>query len=283
MGEVDIVRQRPNVFWMEQLGAEVRSVSFGSRTLKDAVNAALKDWFSSVEDTHYVLGSCLGPHPFPSMNRDFQAIIGLEVQEQIQQYGFAKPDYLVACVGGGSNAMGLFNTFLDDDAVQIIGVEAGGRDVGMLGEHAARFQGGRPGVVEGYKSFFLQNGDGQIAATHSVCAGLDYAGIGPQLAFLKQVGRVRMTYALDTEAIAAFKLLAQTEGILPALESAHAVAEAIKLAPTLGKDKTIVVNLSGRGDKDIFIVTEALGDAKWLEFLRSKVGQAEQISTKGRK
>ncbi len=268
MGEVDIARQRPNVFWMEQLGAEVRSVEFGSRTLKDAVNAAIKDWIATVRDTHYLLGSCLGPHPFPSMNRDFQSIVGLEVREQLKEYGVDKPDYLVACVGGGSNAMGLFNAFLDDSAVHLIGVEAGGRGVTKVGEHAVRFGAGRPGVVEGYKSLFLQDSEGQIQPTHSVSAGLDYAGVGPQLAYMHSRGRLVMHYATDIEVLAALKTLIKTEGIIPALESAHAVAEAIKLAPTLSSSQSIVVNLSGRGDKDIFIVAEALGDEKWKAFLK---------------
>lgn len=270
MGTIDIARQRPNVFWMEQLGAEVRPVAEGSKTLKDAVNSALKDWITNVEDTHYVIGSCLGPHPYPSMNRDFQSIVGLEVRQQLKQtYHIDQPDVLIACTGGGSNAMGFFNTWLDTPGVRLIGVEAGGRGVEKLGDHAARYQGGQLGVVEGYKSLFLQNEDGQLIHTHSVSAGLDYAGIGPELAYLKDQGRLEITYALDTEVIAAFKQLAKTEGILPALESAHAVATAFKVAPTLGKDKTVVVNLSGRGDKDIFIVADAMQDEGWYAFIKT--------------
>lgn len=271
MGEEDVRRQRPNVFWMQQLGAEVIPVTFGTRTLKDAVNAALKDWITNVQDTHYVLGSCLGPHPFPSMNRDFQQIVGLEVKEQLKKTTGKLPDYVIACTGGGSNAMGIFYRFLEDENVKLIGVEAGGRGVKKLGDHAARSVGGRPGVAEGYKSLFLQDKDGNIATSHSVSAGLDYPGIGPQLAYLYDQKRIDLTYATDTEVIKAFKLLTETEGIIAALESSHAVAHAIKLAPTLKQDQTIVVNLSGRGDKDIFIIAEALGDKEWWEFLKKKV------------
>jgi len=276
MGEVDIARQRPNVFWMELLGAKVIPVSTGSKTLKDAVNAALKDWITNVGDTHYLLGSTLGPHPYPSMNRDFQTIVGLEVKAQLG----CLPDVLVACVGGGSNSMGLFNAFLDEPKVRLIGVEAGGRLGRKKKEvrsknskqfiHAARFKGGVVGVVEGYKSYFLQDEDGNISQTHSISAGLDYAGIGPQLAYLHDRGRVEFTYATDKEAIGALKLLATTEGVIPALESAHAVAYARKLAPTLPKEKIMVVNISGRGDKDIFIVAEALKDKNWMDFLKKK-------------
>ena len=271
MGEVDVARQRPNVFWMEQLGAEVVPVSFGTKTLKDAVNAALKDWITNVKDTHYLLGSTVGPHPFPTINRDFQQVVGIEVREQIKRSEGRLPDYLVACVGGGSNAMGIFYRFLDDKDVRLIGVEAGGRGVKKIGEHAARFVGGEAGVVEGYKSLFIQDKYGNIEKTHSVSAGLDYPGVGPQLAYLGSIGRVKFEYATDKEVIAAYKLLAKTEGIICALESAHAVAYTIKLAPKLPKDKIIVVNLSGRGDKDIFIVAEALKDKKWKEFLRTKI------------
>ncbi|MBI2611354.1 tryptophan synthase subunit beta [Candidatus Gottesmanbacteria bacterium] len=271
MGAVDVARQRPNVFWMEQLGAKVISVSFGTKTLKDAVNAALKDWITNVENTHYLLGSTVGPHPFPTINRDFQQVVGIEVKEEIMRREGRLPDYIVACTGGGSNAMGIFYRFLDDENVKLIGVEAGGRGVKKIGDHAARFAGGETGVVEGYKSLFLQDKYGNISATHSVSAGLDYPGIGPQLAYLGSVGRVKFTYATDRQVLEAYKLLAKSEGIICALESAHAVAEAIKLAPKLSKDKIIVVNLSGRGDKDIFIVAEALNDKNWIEFLRTKV------------
>jgi tryptophan synthase beta chain len=274
MGEVDIARQRPNVFYMERLGAEVVPVTFGSRTLKDAVNAAIKDWIATTADTHYLIGSALGPDPYPVMNRDFQSIVGKEVRKQLMQAEGKLPDYLVACVGGGSNSIGLFHPFLKDKKVKMIGVEAGGRGK-KLGEHAARFQGGKPGVVEGYRSYFLQTDDGQIAQTHSICAGLDYAGIGPELAYLHDLNRVSFTSANDKEALAAYDLLAKTEGIFPALESAHAVAEAIKLAPTLPKSKVIVVNVSGRGDKDLFIVTKAFKDMSFQEFLVREVKEYE--------
>lgn len=271
MGEVDVARQRLNVFFMEQLGAKVVPVKHGTKRLKDAVTAALQDWITNVDDSYYLLGSALGPHPYPSMIRDFQSIIGLEVKAQLQEQAGRLPDYLIACVGGGSNAIGLFNAFLEDKEVKMIAVEAGGRDVSKPGEHAARFQtGGAVGVVEGYKSYFLQNDDGQIQNTHSISAGLDYAGIGPEHALLHDKKRVHYTYATDKEVLSAFQTLARTEGIFPALESSHAVAEVIKLAPTLDKDKIIVVNISGRGDKDVFIVARALGDKAWLEYLRQE-------------
>lgn len=272
MGAVDVERQRPNVFWMEQLGAEVVPVEYGTKRLKDAVMAALQDWIGRPVDTYYLLGSALGPHPYPSMVRDFQSIIGLEVKEQIQMAEGRMPDYLVACVGGGSNAIGLFNCFLDNPDVKMIGVEAGGRGIKEVGDHAARLQGqGKVGIVEGYKSYFLTDDDGQIQPTHSISAGLDYSGIGPEHSALFKAGRVVYHYATDSEVLGAFKTLAKTEGIFSALESAHAMAEAIKLAPTLSKDKIIVVNISGRGDKDIFIVAEALHDKKWKDFLRTKI------------
>ncbi|MEI6532443.1 MAG: tryptophan synthase subunit beta [Candidatus Roizmanbacteria bacterium] len=275
MGEEDVKRQRPNVFWMEQLGATVVPVKDGTKTLKDAVNASIKHWITNVQDTHYILGSCLGPHPFPSMNRDFQQIVGYEVKEQIMEQEGKLPDYLIACTGGGSNAMGLFYRFLEDENVQLIGVEAGGRGIKKRGEHAVRFKGGKIGVVEGYKSLFLQDDDGNISHTHSISAGLDYPGIGPQLAYLGEIGRVQFSYATDDVVIDAFKILMQTEGIIPALESAHAVAEVIKLAPTLPNDKVIVVNISGRGDKDIFIIAEALQDKGWKEFIKQKSKEYE--------
>jgi len=270
MGEVDVARQRSNVFWMEQLGAKVVPVTYGTRRLKDAVMAALQDWIGNVKDSYYLLGSAVGPHPYPSIVRDFQSIIGLEAKEQILESEGRLPDYLIACVGGGSNAIGLFNAFLDDKKVKMIGVEAGGKGIKKIGEHATRFSGSaKPGIVEGYKSFFITNADGQMEGTHSISAGLDYGGIGPEHAYLKESGRATYTYATDKKVISAFKELALTEGIFPALESAHAVAEALRLAPTLSKDKIIIVNLSGRGDKDIFIVAEALGDKKWKEYLRT--------------
>jgi tryptophan synthase beta chain len=270
MGAVDIARQRPNVFLMEQLGATVIPVEFGSKTLKDAVNAAIKDWIENVSDTHYLLGSALGPHPFPTMNRDFQSIVGREIKKQIRLREKHLPDYVIACVGGGSNAMGAFYDFLKDTEVKLIGVEAGGKGT-EIGEHAVRFPSGKVGVVEGYKSYFLQDEDGQIQKTHSISAGLDYPGIGPELSFLHDTGRVSFVSAMDTEVLNAVQTLAKTEGIIPALESAHAVAYAMKLAPTLAKSKTIVVNLSGRGDKDIFILTKAFKDKKFYEFMKDQV------------
>lgn len=278
MGEVDIKRQRPNVFLMEQLGAEVVPVSFGQKTLKDAVNAALKDYIENVKDSHYVLGSVVGPHPYPTINRDFQSIVGKEIRKQIKVLEGKLPDFVIACVGGGSNAMGAFDDFLEEPAVSLIGVEAGGRGK-KIGEHAVRFPGGSVGVVEGYKSFFLQDNDGQLQKTHSISAGLDYPGIGPQLAYLEKSGRVNFTAASDKDALEAFKVLARAEGVIPALESAHAVAEAIKLAPKLKKDQIIVVNLSGRGDKDLFIVARALNDKKFFDFLADYIkGEKEHES-----
>jgi tryptophan synthase beta chain len=268
MGEVDVRRQATNVFWMRSLGAEVRAVADGTRTLKDAVNAAMKDWMWNVADTYFLLGSALGPHPYPTMVRDFQSIVGREVREQILAAEGRLPDHVIACVGGGSNSIGIFNEFLAEPGVSLIGVEAGGRGP-RAGDHAARFAGGRLGVVEGYKSYFLQDEDGQIQETHSISAGLDYAGIGPQLAWLKDHGRVSFVSAADDEVIAAFKLLARKEGILGALESLHAVAHAIRIAPGLRRDQTIVVNLSGRGDKDIFIIADALQDAEWKAYCRA--------------
>lgn len=270
MGEVDIARQRPNVFWMEQLGAEVMPVAFGNKTLKDAVNAALKDWIENVADSYYLLGSVVGPHPYPSMTRDFQSIVGKEVREQIREYETKLPDYVIACVGGGSNAIGIFAEFIPEKQVKLIGVEAGGKGE-KVGENARRFKGGSLGVVEGYKSYFLQDPDGQVQKTHSISAGLDYAGIGPELVDLKEKGRVVYESATDRETLEAFKILAHTEGIIPALESAHAVAYALKLAPKLKKSEVIVVNLSGRGDKDLFIVARALKDKKFYEFLKDYI------------
>lgn len=270
MGEVDIARQRPNVFLMEQLGAKVVPVTFGSKTLKDAVNAAIKDWIENVKDTHYLLGSVVGPHPFPTMNRDFQSIVGREIRTQLGERENVLPDYIIACVGGGSNAMGAFSEFIPEDSIQLIAVEAGGKGK-KIGENATRFPGGSVGVVEGYKSYFLQDEDGQLQKTHSISAGLDYPGIGPELSLLHDDKRVQFESATDQEALVAVKTLAKTEGIIPALESAHAVSYAIKLAPTLSKDKIIVVNLSGRGDKDIFILTKAFKDKKFYEFMKKLV------------
>lgn len=270
MGAVDIERQRPNVFWMERLGAKVVSVEFGNKTLKDAVNAALKDWIENVESTYYLLGSVVGPHPYPTMTRDFQSIVGKEVKEQIKELEGKLPDCVIACVGGGSNAIGIFSGFIKDEEVALVGIEAGGKG-DKLGENAKRFPGGSLGVVEGYKSFFIQDSDGQLQDTHSISAGLDYPGIGPELAYLKEQGRLQFGSAADEETLEAFETLSKTEGIIPALESAHAIAYAIKLAPTLGKDKIIVVNLSGRGDKDLFIVASSFKDEDFYKFLETEV------------
>lgn len=251
MGAEDMERQRVNVERMELLGAEVASVDSGSRTLKDAINEALRDWVTNVRTTHYVLGSVLGPDPYPRMVRDFHKVIGLEAKKQLKRQARRDwPDVAIACVGGGSNAIGLFTAFIPDERVRLIGVEAGGTGR-QLGEHAARFDGGSLGVLHGTKTFVLQNGDGQIAPTHSVSAGLDYPAVGPEHVDLKDRGRTEYTSASDDEAIAAFHQLARVEGILPALESAHALAEAVKRAPRLSEDKVVLVNLSGRGDKDL--------------------------------
>lgn len=253
MGTVDIARQEPNVYRMKLLGAEVKPVESGSKTLKDAINEAIRDWVTNVGDTYYLLGSALGPHPYPTMVRNFQSVIGTEARRQILDAEGRLPDYLIACVGGGSNAIGLFHPFLDDSDVQMIGVEAGGRGIAG-GEHAARFADpdrARIGVLHGTRSYVLQNADGQIMETHSISAGLDYASVGPEHAQLRDLERAGYTFATDNEALEAFHLLSRLEGIIPALESAHAVAGAIKLAPTISKDQIIIVNLSGRGDKDL--------------------------------
>jgi tryptophan synthase beta chain len=257
MGTEDMERQALNVFRMRLLGAKVTEVPTGSRTLKDAINEALRDWTTNVRSTHYVLGTVFGPHPFPLMVRDFQSVIGKEAKKQILDAEGRLPDYLIACVGGGSNAMGLFYEFLQEDA-KMIGVEAGGRGI-ETGEHAARFAGGSIGVFQGCKSYLLQDDDGNVLGTHSVSAGLDYASIGPEHPFLRDIGRVQYTYATDDEALSAFELLSRTEGIIPALESAHAIAEVVKLAPKLSKEKIIIVNLSGRGDKDVQHVAKIKG------------------------
>ena len=274
MGEVDVERQRPNVFWMEQMGAEVVPVSHGTKRLKDAVMAALQDWIGNLNDSYYLLGSAVGPHPYPSMVRDFQSIVGLEVKEQMDTAEGRLPDYLIACVGGGSNALGLFNAFLDEPSVKLIGVEAGGKGIEKVGEHAARFTGSaKKGIVEGFKSYFITDEDGQMEKTHSISAGLDYSGVGPQHAYLKESGRAAYTYAKDDKVLEAFSLLAKTEGIFPALESAHAVAEAIRLAPELSKEEIIVVNVSGRGDKDLFILAKNFADENWKKYLSDVVNK----------
>jgi tryptophan synthase beta chain len=257
MGTEDMERQALNVFRMRLLGAKVTEVPVGSRTLKDAINEALRDWTTNVRSTHYVLGTVFGPHPFPVMVREFQAVIGKETKRQILDAEGRLPDYLVACVGGGSNAMGLFYEFLNED-IKMVGVEAGGKGI-ETGEHAARFAGGSIGVFQGCKSYLLQDDDGNILGTHSVSAGLDYASIGPEHPYLRDTGRVRYTYATDDEALSAFELLSRIEGIIPALESAHALAEVVKLAPKLSKKEIIIINLSGRGDKDVQHVAKIKG------------------------
>jgi tryptophan synthase beta chain len=257
MGTEDMRRQELNVFRMQLLGAEVAGVDAGSRTLKDAINEALRDWVTNVEDTYYLLGSVMGPHPYPAMVRDFQSVIGREARRQIIDAESRLPDMLIACVGGGSNSIGLFYEFLGDDSVKMIGVEAGG--IGSaLGDHAARFDGGKPGVLQGTRSYILQDEEGQISTTHSVSAGLDYSAVGPEHAYLHDTGRISYTRASDAEALDAFELLAQLEGIIPALESAHAIAEVIKVAPRMPGDQIVIVNLSGRGDKDVNTVAELL-------------------------
>ncbi|HXH03493.1 MAG TPA: tryptophan synthase subunit beta [Candidatus Competibacteraceae bacterium] len=258
MGATDIERQKPNVFRMKLLGAEVRPVTSGSATLKDAMNEALRDWVTNVEDTYYLIGTVAGPHPFPAMVRDLQKIIGEETRQQILAAEGRLPDTLIACVGGGSNAMGLFYPFLDDAQVRIIGVEAAGHGL-ETGQHAASLTGGAPGVLHGNRTYLLQDADGQILEAHSISAGLDYPGIGPEHAWLYDSGRVQYVAITDDEALDAFQKLSRWEGIIPALESSHAVAQAIKLAPTLPKEHIIVINLSGRGDKDIFTVARHLG------------------------
>ena len=257
MGTEDMRRQELNVFRMRLLGAEVRGVDSGTCTLKDAINEALRDWVTNVRTTYYLLGSVLGPHPYPTMVRDFQRVIGREARAQILSAEKKLPAAVIACVGGGSNAIGIFHEFIKDKRVKLIGVEAGGRG-DSLGEHAARFQGGSPGVLQGTYSYVLQDEFGQIAATHSVSAGLDYASVGPEHAWLRDTGRAEYVYASDAEALEACALLARTEGIIPALESAHAVAEVVKRAPKMKKSDIVIVNLSGRGDKDMGILRENL-------------------------
>jgi len=258
MGAKDIERQAPNVFRMKMLGAEVRAVETGSASLKDAMNEALRDWVTNVHDTYYLIGTVAGPHPYPEMVRDFQSVMGKEVRDQMMEKEGRLPDSLIACIGGGSNAMGLFHPFLDDKDVQMIGVEAGGHGVDT-DQHAASLSGGSHGILHGMKSYFLQNEDGQIQEAHSISAGLDYPGIGPEHAWLHELGRVNYVSITDNEALEAFQLLAKLEGIIPALEPAHAFAHVTKIAATLPKDHILVMNLCGRGDKDIFTVAEKLG------------------------
>lgn len=271
MGEEDVARQRPNVFWMEQLGATVVSVTDGTKTLKDAINACLRDWVESMDDTHYVLGTVCGPHPFPQMVTYFQSIIGREAREQMREETGQLPHRVYACVGGGSNASGIFAGFLDDAAVELVGVEAAGHGI-ATGRHAARIAGGqgRPGIAQGYKTCFLQNDEGLMNDTHSVAAGLDYIGVGPILAHLHQCGRVRFEAATDAEVVDALKLTIRSEGLIPALESAHAFVAAFREAPGLPTNQTLLINQSGRGDKDIFTIADALGDERWKDFIRDK-------------
>ncbi|MEW5423757.1 tryptophan synthase subunit beta [Amorphus sp. 3PC139-8] len=258
MGATDVERQKPNVFRMKLLGAEVIPVTSGAGTLKDAMNEALRDWVANVDDTYYLIGTAAGPHPYPELVRDFQSVIGTEARAQILEAEGRLPDHIVAAVGGGSNAIGLFHPFLDDADVAITGVEAGGE--GLEGErHCASITAGRPGVLHGNRTYLLQDDDGQILEGHSISAGLDYPGIGPEHAWLKEIGRVSYVPAVDTEALAAFQLLARTEGILPALEPAHALAYVAKIAPEMGKDQIIVMNLCGRGDKDVHTIAKTMG------------------------
>jgi tryptophan synthase beta chain len=261
MGTEDMARQAPNVFRMRLLGASVRGVEAGSRTLKDAINEAMRDWVTNVTDTYYLLGSVLGPHPYPLMVREFQSVIGREARAQFLAAAGRLPDVVVACVGGGSNALGIFDAFVEDQQVKLIGVEAGGEAI-VPGRHAARFAGGLAGILQGTRSYVLQDAHGNIERTHSISAGLDYAAIGPEHAWLHDLGRAQYTWISDADALRAFQTLARLEGILPALESAHAVAYAMILAPELGPDATILINLSGRGDKDVETVQRALGTSR---------------------
>ena len=258
MGETDVKRQAPNVFRMKLLGAQVRSVTSGRGTLKDAMNEALRDWVSNVDNTFYCIGTVAGPHPYPKMVRDFQSIIGREARLQLEKMEGRKPDTVVACIGGGSNAIGLFHEFLDDEDIDIIGVEAGGEGIDSGMKHAASLTGGSPGVLHGNKTYLLQDSEGQIIEGHSISAGLDYPGIGPEHAWLNDLGRVKYVSVTDSEALDAFKLCCKLEGIIPALEPSHALAHVMKIAPTLPKDKLILLNMCGRGDKDIFTVAERL-------------------------
>ncbi|MEW6290892.1 MAG: tryptophan synthase subunit beta [Thermodesulfobacteriota bacterium] len=271
MGEEDVQRQRPNVFWMEKLGATVVPVTSGSKTLKDAINEAFRDWVTRMDDTHYVMGTVCGPHPFPAMVAWFQSIIGREACGQIKQQFGRQPSRVYACVGGGSNAMGIFQGFLDNPAVELVGVEAGGKGLDS-GQHASRLaaKDGSPGVAQGYKTMFLQNSDGQMMDTHSVAAGLDYVGVSPILADLWQQKRVRFSAATDAEVMTALDLTMKKEGIIPALESAHAFVQAFKEAGDMGPDEAIIINMSGRGDKDIFTIAHAFDDPSWKEFIKKK-------------
>ncbi len=273
MGEKDVMRQRPNVFWMEQLGARVVPVTDGTKILKDAINQAFRDWVTNMDTTHYVLGTACGPHPFPEMVAWFQSIIGTEARQQILEREGRLPHKVYACVGGGSNALGLFSGFMDDP-VELVGVEAGGKGIGT-GFHAARLSSADacPGIAQGYKTFFLQDGDGQMKETHSISAGLDYVGVSPILAYMHENKKARFESTTDTEVVDALKLTMKTEGIIPALESAHAFAGGFREASALSRDQVIIINQSGRGDKDIFTVAEALNDPEWKTFIQKKAAQ----------
>ncbi len=276
MGEVDVVRQRPNVFWMERLGATVVPVKDGTRVLKDAINEAFRDWVTNMDDTHYVLGTACGPHPFPEMVSYFQSIIGKEARRQAFEQAGRLPDRVYACVGGGSNAMGIFQGFLDDDSVELIGVEAGGKGIDS-GQHAARIasKDASVGIAQGYRTYFLQNRDGQMNETHSVAAGLDYIGISPLLSDLADRKRVRFEAATDREVVDALALTVKKEGLIPALESSHAFVQAFKEAPSMSSEQMIIINQSGRGDKDIFTIADAFDDPKWKQFIIEKARQYE--------
>ncbi len=273
MGAVDVERQRPNVFWMERMGATVVPVTDGTRILKDAINEAFRDWVSNMDTTHYVLGTACGPHPFPEMVTWFQSIIGQEARRQILEAEDRLPQKVFACVGGGSNAMGLFSGFLDDP-VELVGVEAGGKGIDS-GEHASRLcaTDASIGVAQGYKTYFLQDGDGQMQETHSIAAGLDYVGVSPILSHFHETGKARFEAATDSDVVAAVELTMRKEGLIPALESAHAFARAFKEAPAMSKDEVIIINQSGRGDKDIFTVADAFNDPKWQDFIKQKAEQ----------
>jgi len=279
MGEVDVARQRPNVFWMERLGATVVPVTEGSRTLKDAINEAFRDWVSNMDSTHYVLGTACGPHPFPEMVSYFQSIVGKEARPQIIDIAGRLPSRVYACVGGGSNAMGIFSGFVDDKDVELVGVEAGGRGL-KSHEHAARLcsEDATIGVAQGYKTYFLQNRDGQMNDTHSVAAGLDYVGVSPILANYKETGRVRFEAATDREVVDALALTVRKEGLIPALESSHAFAQAYKEAGSMSKSDVILINQSGRGDKDIFTIADAFDDPEWRKFI---IDKAEAYRARG--
>ena len=270
MGEEDVRRQHPNVFWMEQLGAKVVPVTDGSRTLKDAINEAMRDWVTNFKDTHYVLGTACGTHPFPEIVAWFQSIIGQEARRQMLEMTNQLPDRVYACVGGGSNAIGIFQGFINDD-VELVGVEAGGKGLNTT-DHATRLisKEGSTGIAQGYKTYFLQDNDGQMRHTHSIAAGLDYVGISPILSHLHKCGKMRAVAATDSEVLSAFKLVMQKEGLIPALESTHAFVTAIKEAPTMNQDQCILINQSGRGDKDIFTIAEAIGDEDWKKFIQNK-------------